>query len=638
MLSALAKSPRPLRIGAVLFSLAVFLISAWHWWSFQYGTFDLAFYVQALWLMLRGQWNVSLLNVSLMGNHAEPIVFLFAPLFAICPHPLLLVGIQTLALASMAFTGFRIARRLGFEENAAVCLGLATLLTPATSSVGVFEFHPEALAGPLLLLLIEAKLAGRLGRFWLWFVAVLACKENMAVLLIAFCAVFALLERKRGRAWLWRWHFLPMLAALCWLLICVAVIAPWLNSGAVDYGGLYSHLGTSAGDIFRNFFVEPHRAFGAVWRALTEGNLVWAMLLPLLFLPFLRPHWLLIAAPLLLQHLLSWRFSEWSLGAHYPAPLIPLFWIAATEAAARLRRPQLAVAGIVTACILANFWVGPFPEFVRAFPELKSKFEEREWKAQMLASIPPEASVTANQPFLSHLAERENLHSLHHVLKGLKTLGTERYTPPATDVVFADYRDASTFNPVAGFYHPESLPGAERLVPSSDRLLHEFLRGASWKVESRNEATLFTRGAALRPPRELQVTPAMLDEQTRLLSLEVIQRAPGALELQMAWDFGADRRRFPWLMLVLSDGRRLYTVSKGPCAPEAGVGRYDERWLVVPASSLPSGHYALFALFYDELEAVWARKIPPNDLTFVSKRVELGHYHLQTTAPEVTQD
>src|SRR5277367_1944758 len=178
MYSEVSPARRILVWAALLFSGVTFLVSWWHWWTFQYGTFDLAFYVQALWLALRGKWMVSLLNVPLMGNHAEPIVFLLAPLFAICPHPMLFVAVQTLAFASMPFTAWRIGRGLGLARTAALCLALATLVTPATFSITIYEFHPEALAAPLLLLLIEARLAARYGRFWLWFVAVLAVKEN----------------------------------------------------------------------------------------------------------------------------------------------------------------------------------------------------------------------------------------------------------------------------------------------------------------------------------------------------------------------------------------------------------------------------------------------------------------------------
>src|SRR5882757_6541621 len=164
---------RVLTWTALLFAAVTFTVSWWHWWTFQYGTFDLAFYVQSLWLALRGQWMVSLLNVPLMGNHAEPIVFLLTPVFAICPHPMLFVAVQTLAFATMPFTAYRIGKHLDLEPKAALLMALATIVTPATFSMAIYEFHPEALAAPLLLLLIEARLAERFGRYWLWFLAVL---------------------------------------------------------------------------------------------------------------------------------------------------------------------------------------------------------------------------------------------------------------------------------------------------------------------------------------------------------------------------------------------------------------------------------------------------------------------------------
>ena len=47
-------TPRLIVWVALLFVALAFTVSWWHWWTFQYGTFDLAFYVQALWLALRG--------------------------------------------------------------------------------------------------------------------------------------------------------------------------------------------------------------------------------------------------------------------------------------------------------------------------------------------------------------------------------------------------------------------------------------------------------------------------------------------------------------------------------------------------------------------------------------------------------
>ncbi|MEI9897112.1 MAG: hypothetical protein WDN28_25430 [Chthoniobacter sp.] len=93
------------------------------------------------------------------------------------------------------------------------------------------SFIPRRWRAPLLLLLVEARLAERYGRFWLWFVAVLAVKENMAPLLFMYGAVFAVLEGKRGRPWQIAWNFLPMGLAVGWLLVYGKGISPDTECG-----------------------------------------------------------------------------------------------------------------------------------------------------------------------------------------------------------------------------------------------------------------------------------------------------------------------------------------------------------------------------------------------------------------------
>ena len=493
------QQPRRILVwSALFFSAITFAVSWWRWWTFQYGTFDLAFYVQALWLALRGKWMVSLLNVPLMGNHAEPIVFLLTPLFAICPHPMLFVAVQTLAFATMPFTAYRIGKHLNLEPRAALLMALATIVTPAAFSIGVYEFHPEALSAPLLLLLIEARLAERYGRYWLWFLAVLGVKENMAPLLMMFGGVLAVVEWKRPRRWQLLWNVVPAVVAMAWLAVYGKVISPALNAGNVDYLQLYGHLGSTPPEIIRNFFVEPKPGAQAVKVALTQGNMLPSLLLPMLLLPLFRPRWLLIASPLLAQHLLSYRYSEWSIGAHYPAPFLPLFWVAAAEVLRRLRSQTAIAAAVLAACALAHLRFGEARGVVAEIPRLGSELEEREWKAAMIADIPADASVTASLGFVPHLAAREHLISLHHILKGLKTLSVAAYAaPPPGDVVVIDYGDGQTFNAVAGYYHPWSRTDETHFVPSSDRLLHDYLAQATWHPTSRNSLTILRRGQPL---------------------------------------------------------------------------------------------------------------------------------------------
>src|SRR5438067_2916613 len=484
---------------------------------------------------------------------------------------MLFVVVQNAALATMALVGYNIAKRLGLDGKRACLLSAALLLAPAAGYIAIHEFHPEALVAPFLLLMLQAWVAKSLGRHWLWFVAVLACKENMAPLLIVYCATQCVAERSRGLAELRRWYLWPMSLALIWFLLCAYVITPALNSGNIDYVALYDQLGTSPGNILLNVIIRPHLIGRALLQSLTHGNLVWALLLPFLCLPLLRPRWIVIAAPILLQHLLSWRSSEWMIYFHYAAPLLPLFWIASVEAIAASDQwkhlPSLVSRAtawlVILGCVAAQIWVGPLARIVTTTADWFGAGQERARKNAFIAQIPPASSVVAPLPYLSHLAIREKLYSLHYILKGLKTVSRSSYEPPlSTDFVLIDYRDSATFDPGAGFYHPTMKTVDGRIIPSSDRLLHDFLKRAVWTSDEQDELTLLRNLGSRRTPVTAEQSSSTDGESgvfsigaTRLLSSgttgEVISRSQ-PLEVRLRWEFQGGRDIFTCMVLKVS--------------------------------------------------------------------------------------
>jgi hypothetical protein len=242
----------------------------------------------------------------------------------------------------------------------------------------------------------------------------------------------------------------------------------------------------------------------------------------------------------------------------------------------------------------------------------------------MLRDIPPTASVTAAVPYLSHLATRERLISLHHILKGLKTLSTAAYVPPpATDVVIIDYNDNFTFSKVAGYYHPRMRTEGDRFVESSERLLHEYLRDHQWHAHSRNELTVLVRGEPTPAPPPSAQTLAF-DQSTALTSVELVRDLSGAMQFQFGWHFTGERKLFPWVMLVFSDGKQLYTFIKGAGAIEAREGSVGEEWTFVLPTWMPPHYYEAYLLFYDGNAASWEKKMPPGDPIFVFRQVPLG--------------
>ncbi|MFL6530250.1 MAG: DUF2079 domain-containing protein [Chthoniobacterales bacterium] len=640
----------PDRGGLITASLAAlfFLLTtgtSWaHWAEFRYRTFDLAYYVQALWQLIHGRFEVSVEQVPLLGNHVEPIVLLLTPLFFIWRHPMLFVVVQNAAIALLGPLAYDIARRLGFTQTRACLLAISILLMPATGYVALHEFHPEALSAPLLLWMLHSRLAKSRARYWLAFGGVLACKENMAPLLAAYCAVQWFVERKRMTpAELRAWFGWPMLSAIGWFVICSQIITPRLNAGHIDYLALYERLGRSGGEILRNAITKPELILRALQHSLGEGNLVPGLLLPLLGLPLLRPRWLLVAAPVLLQHLLSWRPSEWTIFFHYAAPMIPIFWIAAAEALAWLDQQRHVTSrfafalsgGVVAACIGAQALLGPAVIIARAAREWTTSSAERVRKQSLLSMIPASASVVAPLPYLSHLANRRELHSLHYILKGLKTLSREAFTRPApTEFVLIDYAESATFDVSAGFYHPAMRAIDGRVIPSSDRLLHEFLRGVSWESLSRNELTLLKRrdSADAAPPPHISAAASVIAPGNNLLTID---SAPGSVArgesfaVTTTWELEEQRKVFPWMLLRLlrGDGRVATTWSLGLCAPEARGGVYAQRWEVTATATLPVGEYRLDAVFLDAATSGWqpAQETAPDQVSLLAAPIHVGY-------------
>lgn len=639
--------------GISITILASFFFVLWtggsylRWANYEYRTFDLAFYVQGLWQFLHGRFAVSVEHVPLMGNHVEPIVFLIAPLFAVFRHPMTFVIVQNAALAAMGPVGFDIARRLGFGVKESCFLAAALLLAPATGYIALHEFHPEALSAPLILLLFRARLLRSLTQHWVWFLAVLACKENMAPLLVAYCAVHAVIDRKRGPTEVRAWYLWPMGLALLWLALCTGLITPSLNAGNVDYIALYNHLGSSGSDILLNAIGQPQRIAQALRRSLSQGNLVWALLFPFLCLPLLSPRWLLIAAPILLQHLLSWRSSEWMIYFHYGAPLLPLFWIAAVEGIANLKRRELLPKSVrravtpllVVATLIAQILIGPTSLLASTAANWYSGKERRVRQDAIVAEIPSAASVVAPLPYLSHLAMREKLYSLHYILKGLKTLSRAPYKPPSpTEFVLIDYGDTATFDASAGLYHPRMKTIDGRVIPSSDRLLHDLLAQRSWLVTTTNELTLLSQGDRKVPSGQRNLLPPVdVGSGTQLLGISKSRDSVSkerSLDIRMVWEFKGERDVFPWLVLMLvseETGQRM-TITRGLCAPESRVGLYEETWHVTSPDRLPPGNYFIEALFVDSHTTALSEKKDGNapTKTLLARPVSIGKIKVMT--------
>jgi hypothetical protein len=263
-------------------------------------------------------------------------------------------------------------------------------------------------------------------------------------------------------------------------------------------------------------------------------------------------------------------------------------------------------AAVVLSCAIAQTLLGPAADIIRTPYDWVRSTPLRGERQSFVSRIPAAASVIAPLPYLSHLAQREKLYSLHLLLKGLNTLSTSTYTPPAPpDYLLVDYADDATFDSSAGYYHPQMRATDGRVIPSSEQLLHELLVRADWRAESQDSITLLQRiDKPAAAPAPVASTPIRVSEGTELLDVTT----SGNLVLSFTWRLDEHRTVFPWMYLVLTNetppGSRW--ISKGFCGIEAAGGVHQERWLVTK-NAAPAGTYNAELLFFDQSKRTWAQ-------------------------------
>jgi uncharacterized membrane protein len=379
--------------------------------------------VQAVWATAHGHplaiTDLQGEQVSRLAAHVDPILILFAPLWWIWPSPAMLLFVQALAVGLGALPVFWLARKHLRSERAALGFALAYLVYPAVEWLTLNEFHPVALAAPLLLFALWYLDEGRLVPFALFAAAAALTKEEIGLVVAAFGLWYALSRRRpvAGTA--------IAVAGAAAAVLAIAVVIPHFNDGASSsFYGRYDEIGSSPGGILRTAVTDPGELVSV---AFDERGLRYlaALLLPLAGL-WAASTLVLAAVPELALNLLSATATQTSIHFHYTAGAIPALVGASILGAAALerRRAGLAVplaALVLLASLAANWRLGPLPiwrevaggQRHEAYAAHVSTHDRA--AARVLKVIPDDAVVSASNTLGAHLSARRRIFSFPYV-------------------------------------------------------------------------------------------------------------------------------------------------------------------------------------------------------------------------------
>ncbi|MCS7002318.1 MAG: DUF2079 domain-containing protein, partial [Dehalococcoidia bacterium] len=303
-------------------------------------------------------------------------------------------------------------------------LVFAYLMSPTLQFTTLYDFHEVVLATVAFAFATEALVREWWRRMAAWLILAMLSKEEIGLVVAGFGATLAvwgaldLLRRRTGGPLIVGGACLAVVG-VGWTVVAVTWLIPWFEgSGAYTYLGRYDGLGDTPFAVVATVFADP---FGTLARLATADRLTFVLsfVAPTALLAILAPDVLLLAAPTFGYLLTSSYPAQYSLGRQYGVFLTPMLTIAAAVAWRRIagwfsgRAPALmpALATMtVTASALTAAAYGPGP-MMAAFDPDRYVVTERSLQARrIMALIPHDASVSAQENLAPHLSHRERLY------------------------------------------------------------------------------------------------------------------------------------------------------------------------------------------------------------------------------------
>ncbi len=429
---------------------------------FQSNALDLGFFDQAIYLISQGQTPIiSFWGYPVLGDHAAWILYILALLYKIYPSVYWLFAVQAVALSLGVLPTWHLAVRAGLKQSQATAMAVVYLLYPLVFNINLFDFHPEAIALPLIL---AAILAARLNKIW-WFclaiILILGCKEVLSLTVAAMGLWLIVFEKRRV------YGAIALFAGVAWFSIATQVIIPYFRPKGVEAVGRYTYLGNSLPEIIKNLLLQPGLAIGKIF---TIANLAYICLLLLPIIWGLSPQHLapLVGAiPTLVMNIVTEYQPQKDLVHQYSLPALPFLLLAVISTLANgggwLRnRRGIILWSLVTFIALAKF--GYFG----------SKYLETldTWQAtrEAVAQIQTKGAVLVPTHVAPHLT--------HRTIVKLTTNGSESAKLTEFEYVLLDVR------------HPGW--SSSRLVATS--LLERLKNAPEFKLSyQRDEVYLFKR-------------------------------------------------------------------------------------------------------------------------------------------------
>ncbi|NMC51864.1 DUF2079 domain-containing protein [Candidatus Kuenenbacteria bacterium] len=525
LMSCFSKNSGKILAGMIsAYVVAISAVCFCKYQHFLYGGLDLAIFNNALFNTLHGNWFwSSIQGHNYWGDHFEPLLVVFLPIYYLWQSPVLLLILQTIFLGLAAWPLYLVVIQacpecsgaesrepvppssdfnysecgskrdpsappmdvgVGRDKPKIMALGVAFLwlINPLVHNLNLFEFHAIAFFPffffSLFYFYLQLKESPAnkklLSSFYILIFLCLMVREDITFIILTFIILIWLDALKnKNKAFLLIASY-GLLITIFYLIISFKIIAHFSPSGFSPFGYYYGWLART-------------NILGTIKHFLTLTNLemILGFLAPFLFLPIIKPKWLLLTTVPLTQII----FSAGGGGAlvwqmHYGALFLPALIIAFIYAflpADNFINKKLGGKYLLLILALAaNFCLWP------SFGILKNDFSQTK-NGPDLDQIERGAAVMSSFNYLPNLSSRKNIYSLHYYFLGVQQFAQADYSfKLLPEYILLDEADYKYYDEIlktsawAGKYYSRGYKRLEEILDSYKKI--ESKDGVSlWK-------------------------------------------------------------------------------------------------------------------------------------------------------------
>jgi len=450
MFKSVKKTAKILAVLILVFTAIFFLLCKWKYSQFGYDGLDLAIFNQVFFNTIHGNlFAFTIHPSSYLGDHAEFIILLLAPLYALWQSPLCLLLLQALMISLCAWPLFLIAKKV-LAVNWAFFIACLWLINPFLQNMTLYEFHILPFAMFTLLWMFYFWQAEKFKPFLLFLFLSLLVREDVALVVMFFGIMSWVLKRRQ-----FKWSILPFILGGVWFYLVMKVIAHFAPDGSYKFLELYSWLGNTPLEMIKNIFAHP---LGALLHVATYNNISLLVVLSLFFvgLNFFAWFYLIPIIPILAQIVLGGYLNSLIvLQTHYISLLLVFWFISLIYGLKKIftlaqnknnyglglkNIKELSVVILLITTIYFSWQFGFITSFFQTVRDADTK--PLTLQQDLLKKITNDQPVVASYNFLPNFSNRQYLYSSYYVYVGHKQFSKSVYNlPENTEVIAIDFQE-----------------------------------------------------------------------------------------------------------------------------------------------------------------------------------------------------